>query len=222
MSDNGTTPIDDLNQELLQEKYLKNLEQFEEGQLIEGTVIEVNKENVFIDVGYKSEGKIPIEKFKDIPGIGDTIYVVLVSKEGREGQVIVSKEKADLQLFWKELRNAFADKTSVSGTFSKVVKGGFEVDLGHDVSGFNPISKADVIRVHNPEELIGLDSQFIVERLYRDNRIGIILSRRGWLEREIQKNREDFFRNTSEGDEVEGTVKSFTSFGAFIDLGGFD
>lgn len=213
---------DNLDQTSLQEEYLKNLDQLEEGQLIEGTVIEKNNENVFIDIGYKSEGKIPTEEFDKIPEIGETVHVLLIRKEGLEGQVIVSKRKADIKLFWKELREAADEGKPVAGTFSKSIKGGYEVDLGFGIQGFCPISKADVNRIQEPEELVGIESYFFIERLYSDNKIKIILSRRDWLEKELERKREEFFKNVKIGDEVEGTVKSFTSFGAFIDLGGFD
>jgi len=222
MSDNGAQTIENLNQEQMQEEYLKTLEQLEEGQLIEGRVIEVSDENVFVDVGYKSEGKIRIEEFDTPPQIGDVVHVILVSKEGKEGQVIVSKNKADTRLFWKDLRTAFQEKTPVKGSFKTSIKGGFEIDLGFGVIGFLPLSKTDTVRVTDPEEYVGLTSSFILERLYKDNKIAIVLSRRGWLESEIARKREEFFSNTHVDDIVEGTVKSFTSFGAFIDLGGFD
>jgi len=209
-------------QEELQEKYLKTLDELEEGQLVEGTVVEVGTENVFIDVGYKSEGKIPLNEFQSAPNKGDVVQVVLLKKENRAGEVIVSKQKADEKLFWKRLRTAFQDHTPIDGKVAKTVKGGFEISLGFSVTGFNPISKMDVQRVEDAEQYIGMESKFYIERLYNESRINIILSRRNWLEEEITRRREAFFKSTQIGDVVEGTVKSFTSFGAFIDLGGFD
>ncbi len=210
------------NQSTLQEEYLKNLDHLEEGQLIEGVVIQVGEEQVFVDVGYKSEGRIPTEEFTEIPSIGDKIPVVLEKKEGKGGQVIVSKRKADEKVFWKNLREAFDAGQPVEGTFSKSIKGGFEVDLGFDVTAFCPLSKTDVFRVSNPEEYIRLKAKFIVDRFYSDNKIKIVLSRRAWLEKETALKRDKFFDTIQVGDEVTGTAKSFTSFGAFIDLGGFD
>jgi small subunit ribosomal protein S1 len=206
----------------LQEEYLKSLEELEEGQLIEGSVIQIGPENVFVDVGYKSEGKIPLTEFETTPEIGDIVHVVLVRKEGKGGQVVVSKNKADVKLFWKELRDASEGELPVDGTFDKVIKGGFEVDLGHGVRGFCPMSKTDVQRVENPDEYIGIKGKFLIDRLYSDNKLKIVLSRRGFMERDIAAKKEKFFSETSIGDIVTGTVKSFTSFGAFIDLGGFD
>ncbi|AHC15163.1 30S ribosomal protein S1 [Salinispira pacifica] len=210
-------------QEELQEEYLKSLDELEVGQLVEGTVVAVTSEQVFIDVGYKSEGKINLNEFEDdVPSEGDTVQVVLINKEGRNGEVVVSKRKADEKVVWKELKAAFQDERPVEGKVSRVVKGGFEISLGGGNRGFNPISKMDLFRVEDPDKYVGLKSHFYIERLYSDNRVNIILSRRRWLEEEVDKKRNEFFANTSEGDVVEGTVKSFTSFGSFVDLGGFD
>jgi small subunit ribosomal protein S1 len=225
MTENGNKPSESVQtplQEELQEQYLKTLDDLEEGQLVESRVVEVGPENVFVDVGYKSEGKIPLVEFQTAPEIGDKVQVVLMKKENRAGELIVSKQKADEKLFWKQLKTAFQEHKPVQGKVKKIIKGGFEVDLGFGISGFNPISKMDVHRVEDPEKYIGLESGFLVERIYNENRINIILSRRNWLEEDIAKRRETFFANTQAGDEVEGTVKSFTSFGAFVDLGGFD
>ncbi len=209
-------------QSSLQEEYLKSLEDLEEGQLIDGVVVATTEEQVFVDVGYKSEGKIPLNEFEKTPDIGETVPVVLIKKEGKGGQVVVSKKKADVRNFWKELREAFDNEEPVKGTFDKHIKGGFEVDLGHDVRGFCPFSKSDVMRVEEPEEYIGKEALFLLDRLYSNNKLKIVLSRRGYLEKEIDRRKTGFFENTHIGDEVSGTVKSFTSFGAFIDLGGFD
>lgn len=215
-------PLSTEEQTALQEEYLKSLEELEEGQLVDGDVVEVNSEHVFVDVGYKSEGKIPLDEFKEKPEIGSQVSVILVSKEGKHGEVIVSKRKADMRLFWKELRRAHQENLPVTGTISKSIKGGFEVDLGYDVRGFLPLSKTDVQRVEDPEEYVGLTSEFLLDRMYSDNKLKIVLSRRGHLEQEIARKKEEFFSSAQVGDEVEGVVKSFTSFGAFIDLGGFD
>lgn len=216
------SPTPNSIQEELQEYYLKNLDELEEGRLVEGKVVEIGPEHVFLDVGYKSEGKVSLSEFKTPPKIGDVVQVVLLKKENRAGEVIVSKQRADEKLFWKSLRNAFQEKLPVEGKITKAIKGGFEVDLGYGVVGFNPISKIDVQRVENPEEYVGLESKFLIERLYNENRVNIVLSRRAWMEMDIARRKAEFFEKTQIGDEVEGVVKSFTSFGAFIDLGGFD
>ncbi|MFW6368743.1 MAG: S1 RNA-binding domain-containing protein, partial [Spirochaetota bacterium] len=214
----NSTPL----QEQLQEEYLRTIDDIEEGQLLQGAVIEVGSEQVFVDVGYKSEGKIPIEEFRETPNVGDVVDVVLITKESRSGEVIVSKKKADEQVFWKRMKQAHQNREPVEGRVKRAIKGGFEVDLGHDVRAFNPISKMDVHRINDAEAYVGLEDKFHIERLYSDNRVNIVLSRRDYLEETLEKNRNAFFESTNIGDEVEGTVKSFTSFGAFVDLGGFD
>jgi len=220
----GTGPAKDGEniQTQLQEEYLKTLEQLEEGQLVEGKVIQVTSDQVFIDVGYKSEGKIPIQEFTQIPNIGDPVSVILISKENKYGEVIVSKQKADAKLFWKNLRQAFADKQPVEGVVEKQVKGGFDVNMGSGVHAFLPVSQADVQKLDKPEKILKSKIQVYVERLYSDGKINIVVNRRKFMEEDLDRKRTDFFENTPIGTDVTGIVKSFTSFGAFIDLGGFD
>lgn len=198
------------------------LDGLEEGQLIEGTVVQVSGDDVFIDIGYKAEGRVPVSEFDAEPAIGDTVEVVLLRKDIRHGGVSVSKRKADEKRFWKELKNAHQEHLPVTGKVVKAIKGGFEIRLHGAIRGFNPISKMDIRRVEEPEEFVGNTYQFLVERVYSENRVNIVLSRRAFLEEETERNRSSFFSEVTIGDEVEGIVKSFTSFGAFIDLGGFD
>lgn len=204
------------------EESLNNLNSPEEGQIVEGTVIQVTDELVFLDVGCKSEGRIPVSEFSGkLPKVGDKVQVFLVKQFGRNGPEI-SKTKADAKRMWKDVSQAFKDKTPISGTISKIVKGGFEVTLSGDIHAFLPISQSDSQKVEKPEALIGLESLFYVDRLYTDNKANVVVNRRKYLEEQIDKCREEFFNNAKIGDSVKGTVKSFTSFGAFIDLGGFD
>jgi small subunit ribosomal protein S1 len=206
----------------LQEQYVQSLQPIEEGQMIPGRVIEVDTDYVYVDVGYKSEGKIPSNEFDTKPQIGETVYVILVRKEGREGQVIVSKRKADEKIFWKDLRIAFDEHKPIQGTIVHKIKGGYEVDLGNDIRAFLPMSKVDVKRPSENSDYVGTKSSFYIDRLYAKGKTNIVVSRRDWMEEDIKKRREEFFGQVKIGDTVEGIVKSFTSFGAFVDLGGFD
>ncbi|MDR0315881.1 MAG: 30S ribosomal protein S1 [Treponema sp.] len=221
-SDTGPVKDGENIQTQLQEEYLKSLEQLEEGQLVDGKVIQVTADQVFIDVGYKSEGKIPISEFSEIPEVGNTVSVILITKENKRGEVIVSKQKADAKLFWKNLRQAFQDHAMVEGTIEKLVKGGYDVNLGADAHAFLPISQSDIQKVDKPEKFLGLKAQFYIERLYSDGKVNIVVNRRKYLEEDIERKRNAFFENTPIGTDVTGVVKSFTSFGAFVDLGGFD
>lgn len=209
-------------QNLLQEEYFKSLDEIEEGQVVSGHVVQVNNEFVFVDVGYKSEGRIPIIEFTEIPSVGESVSVVFVSKEGKGGQVVVSKQKADLKIRAERLREAAEKQEPVEGTFSKVIKGGFEIDLMYELKGFCPLSKADLVRVEEPEDYIGIKDFFIIDKLHTGTRLKSVLSRRAFLEKAIKVKKEEFFSKVQVDDEIEGVVKSFTSFGAFVDLGGFD
>jgi small subunit ribosomal protein S1 len=215
-------PAGDNIQTQLQEEYLKNLEQLEEGQMVEGHVVQVTQDQVFINIGYKSEGKIPIEEFAESPVEGDKVSVILVSKENKRGEVIVSKQKADVKIFWKNLRQAFQEHLPIEGVIESQVKGGFDVNLGADVHAFLPISQSDVQKVEKPEKLLGEKARFYIERLYSDGKVNIVVNRRKCMEEETEQKRNNFFATTQIGMDVTGKVKSFTSFGAFIDLGGFD
>lgn len=204
------------------EESLNNLKPLEDGQLVDGVVIQVSSEYVFLDIGYKSEGKIPVAEFADnLPKVGETVTVVLLRKDGRNGPE-VSKAKADAKQMWKDVRKAFDEKAAVEGKIEKVVKGGFEVNLGGDIHAFLPISQSDIQKVDKPENLIGLKDKFYIERLYSDNKANVVVNRRKYLEESMNNARDKFFETVQIGDTVKGFVKSFTSFGAFIDLGGFD
>ena len=204
------------------EESLKGFGTLEDGQLVDGTVIQVTDDYVFVDIGYKSEGRIPVQEFiGNLPKDGDVLTVVVIRKDGRNGPEI-SYTKAQAKQLWKDLRKAFEEKTVVSGTIEKEVKGGFDVNLGGDIHAFLPISQSDSQKVDNPSKLIGKTAEFYIERLYSDSKANVVVNRRKYLEEIIETNRDKFFAETQIGDTVKGVVKSFTSFGAFIDLGGFD
>ncbi|MBR4791179.1 MAG: 30S ribosomal protein S1, partial [Treponema sp.] len=155
-----------------------------------------------------------------LPKEGDKVQALLTGHNS-SGPVL-SKKKADSKRYLKEIQQAYKDKTPVTGTIAKVVKSGYEVDLGVDRMAFLPISQADAEKVEKPESLLGTKSKFYIERLYSDNKLNPVVNRRKFLEEEINEKRDAFFGSVQIGDTVKGTVKSFTSFGAFIDLGGFD
>ena len=209
-------------QSLLQEQYLKSLAGIEDGQIVTGTVVQLNNDYVFVDVGYKSEGKIPVDEFIELPKVGDKVNVAIINKEGKGGQVIVSKKKADAKERTEALKEAAENRTPILGKFLKVIKGGYEVDLGADYRGFCPLSKADVSRVEDTDSLIGKTDYFIIDKFHSSTKLKSVVSRREYLEGIIKENKEKFFSSVQIGDVVQGEVKSFTSFGAFIDLGGFD
>ena len=203
------------------EESLKEFSAPQAGQLVEGTVVQITNDYVYVDIGDKSEGLIPTIEFAEgLPKEGDKVHALLTGHNSN-GPVL-SKKKADSKRLLKEVNQAYKDKTPVSGVISKVVKSGYEVNLGIDRAAFLPISQADSEKVEKPESLLGLKSKFYIERLYSDNKLNPVVNRRKYLEEEIDSKRDNFFNTVNIGDSVKGTVKSFTSFGAFIDLGGFD
>lgn len=203
------------------EASLKEFNAPQAGQLVEGTVVQITNDYVYVDIGDKSEGLIPVEEFAEgLPKEGDKVQALL-SGHNANGPVL-SKKKADSKRFLKEIQAAWKEKTPVDGIISKVVKSGYEVNLGIDKTAFLPISQADSDKIEKPESLLGLKSKFYIERLYSDNKLNPVVNRRKYLEEEVDSKREAFFNSVQIGDTVKGTVKSFTSFGAFIDLGGFD
>ena len=197
------------------EESLKSFSAPETGNLVEGTVVQITNDYVYVDIGDKSEGLIPVEEFADnLPKEGDKVQALLTGHNS-SGPVL-SKKKADSKRYLKQIQQASKDKTPVDGKIVKLVKSGYEVDLGIDRMAFLPISQADAEKVEKPE------SKFYIERLYVDNKLNPVVNRRKYLEEAINEKRDAFFNSTAIGDSVKGTVKSFTSFGAFIDLGGFD
>ncbi|MBP3772970.1 MAG: 30S ribosomal protein S1 [Treponema sp.] len=203
------------------EESLKGLN-IEDGQIVDGTVIQVADGYVFVDIGYRTEGRIPVQEFgSKIPNDGEKITVVVLRKDGRNGPEI-SYTKAQAKQLWKDFRKYFDEKLPIEGTIEKEVKGGFDVNLGGDIHAFLPISQSDSQKVENPSKLLGTVSKFYIERLYSDNKQNVVVNRRKYLEEIINAERDKFFAEKQIGDTVKGTVKSFTSFGAFIDLGGFD
>ena len=203
------------------EESLKTFNAPETGNLVEGIVVQISDDYVYVDIGDKSEGLIPAEEFAEgLPKVGDKVQALL-SGHNSNGPVL-SKKKADSKRYLKEIQAAWKEKKPIDGVISKVVKSGYEVDLGIDRAAFLPISQADAEKIEKPESLLGLKSKFYIERLYSDTKLNPVVNRRRYMEEEIDTKRNAFFENVQVGDTVKGTVKSFTSFGAFIDLGGFD
>ena len=204
------------------QQHLMSIPELEVGQIVTGTVVQTNDESVLVDIGYKSEGKIPVDEFMELPKLGDKVAVTIVKLDDGRGQVVVSKKRAEAKERTEILRKAAEDRSPVLGKFIKVIKGGYEVDLGADYKGFCPLSKADIVRVEDPQSLIGKTDYFVIDKFHAGSKLKSVVSRREYLERKIKENKDAFFQTVQIGDVVQGEVKSFTSFGAFIDLGGFD
>ncbi len=205
--------------------YEESLRTLEEGQIVKGTVIDITSDHVTIDVGYKCEGHIPIQEFlkkdkKVDVKIGDRIDVLLERKESEEGLLILSKEKADKVNVWRDISRSCREGEVIEGEILSKVKGGLSVGIG-GIFAFLPGSQIDLKPIRSLDSLIGKRFKFKVIKFNR-KRNNIVLSRRILLEEERKLLREGTLKNIQEGAVVEGTVKSLTEYGAFIDLGGMD
>jgi small subunit ribosomal protein S1 len=205
--------------------YKESLRTMEEGQILNGTVIDITPDHVTVDVGYKCEGQIPIREFQkrerkiDLK-IGDRIEVFLEKKESEEGLLTLSKEKADKVTIWRDIGRSYREGQVIEGEIVSKVKGGLSVDIG-GVIGFLPGSQIDLKPIRNLDELVGKRFEFKVIKLNR-KRNNVVLSRRVLLEEELKVTREETLKNLEEGQIVEGAVKNLTDYGAFVDLGGVD
>jgi small subunit ribosomal protein S1 len=195
-----------------------------EGEVVKGTVLKVTASEVIVDVGYKSEGIIPVDEFVDETGQisvqpGDTVDVLLERTEDREGYVVLSREKAEKMKIWDEVEKAYAEKKVVIGRVIERIKGGLAVDIG--VRAFLPGSQIDVRPVRNLDALRGQELRMRVIKVNK-KRGNIVLSRKVLLEEENAEKKKHTLDTLAEGKVLRGVVKNITDYGAFIDLGGID
>jgi small subunit ribosomal protein S1 len=198
-----------------------------EGEVVHGTVVRVDKDEVLVDIGYKSEGVIPVAELSirrsvnpaDEVGVGEEIDALVLTKEDAEGRLILSKKRARFELAWKHIEGAAESGEPVTGRVIEVVKGGLILDLG--VRGFLPASLVDIRRVQDLDEFLGKELRCKVIELNR-SRNNVVLSRRAVLEDERKEQRQAILDRLSPGDVVEGTISNIVDFGAFVDLDGMD
>ncbi len=193
---------------------------FEEGSVVNGTIIAIKPQVVVVDIGYKSEGAIPTSEFEDEEiEEGDEVEVLLMKLEDDEGMVVLSKEKAAHRKNWEKIVGVFHDGGLVKGKIKSAVKGGLMVNVG--VEAFLPGSQVDIIPPKDLNEYIGKVYEFKIVKV-NDERKNIVLSRREVIESERAEQRQEFLQSVKVGDKVEGQVKNITDFGAFVDLQGMD
>jgi small subunit ribosomal protein S1 len=197
-----------------------------EGEIVQGTVVAVQRDNVVIDIGGKSEGIIAVSEFIDAAGqvtvkAGDRIDVYIESRENDEGLVTLSKEKADKMKVWDEISSACERDELIEGTISQRVKGGLSVTIRGGVKAFLPGSQVDLRPIRNLDKLIGQTYQFKVIK-FNKKRGNIVLSRRVLLEKERDEQKTKTLQTLEEGKVVRGVIKNITEYGAFVDLGGID
>ena len=196
------------------------LPSFRKGDIVTGTILEIRPQVVLVDIGYKSEGVIPVSEFEDEEiEVGDQIEVLLESLENDEGLVVLSKEKAAHKQNWDKIVAVYKDGGLVKGKVKSVVKGGLMVNVG--VEAFLPGSQVDIIPPKDLNEFVGNIYEFKIVKV-NDERKNIVLSRREVIEAERSEQRQRFLETVKIGDRVKGVVKNITDFGAFVDLSGMD
>ena len=217
----------DLGTLTLEEAYLATVVDLSNGQLVEGTVVRVDKDEVLLDIGYKSEGVIPPRELSirngvnptDVVSLGETIEAVVLQREDKDGRLILSKKRALYERAWSNIEEIKEGDGVVSGSVIEVVKGGLIVDIG--LRGFLPASLVELRRVRDLQPYIGTTIDAKIIELDK-NRNNVVLSRRAWLEENQKEQREEFLHNLRPGEVRKGVVSSVVNFGAFVDLGGMD
>jgi small subunit ribosomal protein S1 len=200
---------------------------FGEGDIVTGTVVRIDKDEVLVDIGYKSEGVIPVSELSirksvntsDEVQLGEEIDALVMQKEDADGRLILSKKRARFEKAWKRIEEAHESGVPVQGTVIEVVKGGLILDLG--VRGFLPASLVDIRRVQDLSEYVGQELSCRVIEMNR-NRNNVVLSRRAVLEEERKEVRQQIIDELNVGDIVTGTISNIVDFGAFVDLDGID
>jgi small subunit ribosomal protein S1 len=216
--------VDPEEYERLLDMYDVSFKNFAEGEVVKGKVLQVSASEVIVDVGYKSEGIIAIEEFRDETGQvavkpGDSVEVLLEKTEDKEGYVVLSKEKAEKMKVWDEVERSYQERRVVTGRVIERVKGGLAVDIG--VRAFLPGSQVDVRPVRNLDSLRGQELRMRVIKVNK-KRGNIVLSRKAVLEEENAEKKRDTLETLEEGKILMGVVKNITEYGAFVDLGGID
>ncbi len=216
------SPEDQASWEEMETYFTESLNQFKEGQIINGKIIEISKGMATVDVGFKSEGIVQLHEFPDNGknmAIGDEVEVFLERVEDNDGNVVLSKEKANKIKLWDELVKTYEADEIIEGTVVAKAKGGLTVDIG--LKAFLPGSQIDLRPIRNLEKLIGEKFQMRIIKMNK-KRGNIVLSRRVLLEEQRKQSRSETLQKLEEGNLVDGIVKNITEYGVFIDLGGID
>ncbi len=205
----------------MEEAFAKSQTSFSAGEIVEGTVIEVRSKDVIVDIGYKSEGSVPLNEFGEDnrPENGSKIEVLIEVLENREGQVELSHERAEFKKNWDKINSICEEGKVIEGRVKSVVRGGLMVNIG--VEAFLPSSQIDVVPPRDLDVLVGQKMEFKIVKL-NSERQNIVLSRRELIEEERSEKRAEILNNMTPGVVIKGRVKNITDFGAFIDLDGLD
>jgi small subunit ribosomal protein S1 len=204
-----------------------SLRDFKDGDIVDGEVVKIDRDEVLLDIGYKSEGVIPSKELSirhdvdpnEVVKVGDRIEALVLQKEDKEGRLILSKKRAQYERAWGRIEEVMTSGQTIKGPVIEVVKGGLILDIG--LRGFLPASLVDLRRVRDLQPFVGPELEAKIIELDR-NRNNVVLSRRAFLEESQSEGRKKFLENLHKGERRKGTVSSIVNFGAFVDLGGVD
>ena len=219
--------LDDVNEEEMNNLIDGTITDFDEGDLVNGTVVKIEHDEVLVDIGFKSEGVIPVRELSirkdanpaDIVALGDPIEALVLQKEDKDGRRVLSKKRAEYERAWNRIEEKFNSGENVEGEVIEVVKGGLILDIG--LRGFLPASLVDLRRVKDLTSYMGTRIEARVIEMDR-NRNNVVLSRRVVLEESRKAERSEILSQLKSGMRLQGTVSSIVDFGAFVDLGGID
>ena len=219
--------VNDLGSQTLDDAFDASMVQVEDGQLVAGSVVKIDREEVLLDIGFKSEGVIPRKELSirnDVPpselvSLGDQLEALVIQKEDKEGRLILSKKRAQYEKAWGDVQRVKETDGVVKGLVIEVVKGGLIVDIG--LRGFLPASLVELRRVRDLQPYIGMELEAKIIELDK-NRNNVVLSRRSFLEETQKEQREEFLDLLKPGERRKGVISSVVNFGAFVDLGGMD
>ena len=219
--------VNDLGSQTLDDAFDASMVQVEDGQLVAGSVVKIDREEVLLDIGFKSEGVIPRKELSirnDVPpselvSLGDQLEALVIQKEDKEGRLILSKKRAQYEKAWGDVQRVKETDGIVKGLVIEVVKGGLIVDIG--LRGFLPASLVELRRVRDLQPYIGMELEAKIIELDK-NRNNVVLSRRAFLEETQKEQREEFLDLLKPGERRKGVISSVVNFGAFVDLGGMD
>src|SRR3977135_131060 len=205
----------------------KTIKYFNDGDIVEGTIVKVDRDEVLLDIGYKTEGVIPSRELSikhdvdpnEVVSVGDEVEALVLTKEDKEGRLILSKKRAQYERAWGTIEELKEKDEAVKGTVIEVVKGGLILDIG--LRGFLPASLVELRRVRDLAPYVGRSLEAKIIELDK-NRNNVVLSRRAWLEETQKEQRENFPANLKQGEGRKGVVSSVVNFGAFVDLCGMD
>ena len=223
-SEGGKKPGGESGEDDFRTLFEQSIQAVQPGGIVKGKVVDITPTHVVVDVGYKTEGQIPVKEFFDREGkiqvkVGDEVDVLFESPEGDDGDIVLSREMAQDIKIWEKIEKAYHEESPVEGVIVARVKGGFNVDVG--VPGFLPGSHVDIRATRNLDKFVGKTDRFIILK-YNQMRGNVVVSRKAMIEKEREALKKDTLKILEEGVILEGVVKNITGYGAFVDVGGID